>query len=111
MAVETKITFCRVCEATCGLEVDVEDNRGGGHPPGSEARRQQGLRVREGTRWGATQHSPDRVLHPMKRTGDRWEEISWDQAIREIADRIRIQIDRHGPETFAHFVAPPAARS
>jgi hypothetical protein len=24
---ETRITFCRICEATCGLEVDVEDNR------------------------------------------------------------------------------------
>ena len=23
----TRHTFCRVCEATCGLEVDVEDNR------------------------------------------------------------------------------------
>jgi len=23
--VETKTTFCRICEALCGLEVDVED--------------------------------------------------------------------------------------
>ncbi|MCR9096200.1 MAG: molybdopterin-dependent oxidoreductase [bacterium] len=106
MAVETKITFCRVCEATCGLEVDVEvdENRVVDIRPDPKHVVSKGYACVKGTRWGATQHSPDRVLHPMKRTGDRWEEISWDQAIREIADRIRTQIDRHGPETFAHFV-------
>ncbi len=25
--VETKFTFCRLCEATCGLQVEIEDNR------------------------------------------------------------------------------------
>jgi len=104
MAVETKITFCRVCEATCGLEVDVEDNRVVDIRPDPKHVVSKGYACVKGTRWGATQHSPDRVLHPMKRTGDRWEEISWDQAIREIAERIRTQIDRHGPGTFAHFV-------
>lgn len=104
MAAETKITFCRVCEATCGLEVDVENNRVVDIRPDPEHVVSKGYACVKGTRWGATQNSPDRVLHPMKRTGDQWEEISWDQAIREIAERIRVQIDRHGPETFAHFV-------
>lgn len=104
MSVETKITFCRVCEATCGLEVDVEDNRVVDIRPDKEHVVSRGYACVKGTRWGATQHSPDRLMHPMKRTGDRWEEISWDQAIREIAAKIRSQIDRHGPSTFAHFV-------
>lgn len=106
MSIETKITFCRVCEATCGLEVDVdvEANRVVDIRPDKKHVVSQGYACVKGTRWGATQHSPDRLLHPMKRTGDRWEEISWDQAIREIADRIRVQIDKHGPSTLAHFV-------
>ena len=27
MAIKTTHTFCRICEAACGLEVDVENNR------------------------------------------------------------------------------------
>ena len=106
MSVETKITFCRICEATCGLEVDVdtEANRVVDIRPDKQHVVSQGYACVKGTRWAATQHSPDRVLHPMKRTGDRWEQISWEQAIREIAAKIRTQIDRHGPSTLAHFV-------
>ena len=104
--VETKITFCRICEATCGLEVDVDvdQNRVVDIRPDPKHVVSKGYACVKGTRWGATQHSPDRVVHPMKRTGDRWEEISWDQAIREIAERIKTQIDQHGPSTLAHFV-------
>ncbi len=36
-------------------------------------------------------YHPDRVLHPLRRAGERgegkWEEISWDEAISEIADK------------------------
>jgi anaerobic selenocysteine-containing dehydrogenase len=46
---------------------------------------------------------PDRVNHPLKRVGergeDRWEQISYDQAISEIAKKLGELIDKHGPET------------
>jgi anaerobic selenocysteine-containing dehydrogenase len=104
MAVETKITFCRICEATCGLEVDVEDNQIRSIRPDPKHVVSKGYACVKGTRWGTTQHSPDRLLHPMKRVGDDWQEISWDQAISEIAAKIAAQIEKHGPSTFAHFV-------
>ena len=86
MSVETKITFCRICEATCGLEVDVDTdaNRVVDIRPDKEHVVSKGYACVKGTRWAATQHSPDRVLHPMKRIGKEWHEISWDQAIKEI---------------------------
>ena len=38
-------------------------------------------------------YDPDRILHPMKRVGERgsgkWEKISWDQALDEIAVRMK----------------------
>ena len=27
MSIERKVTFCRICEATCGLRVDIDENR------------------------------------------------------------------------------------
>lgn len=104
MTVETRITFCRICEATCGLEVDVEDNRVVAIRPDPKHVVSRGFACVKGTRWGATQHSPDRVLHPQKRVGDRFVDVSWDQAIGEIAEKLRALIDRHGPQVLAHFV-------
>jgi len=104
MSVETKITFCRICEATCGLEVDVDANRVVAIRPDPKHVVSKGYACVKGTRWGATQHSPDRVLHPLKRVGDRFVEIGWDQAIGEIGAKLRGLIDRHGPQVLAHFV-------
>ena len=106
MTVETRITFCRICEATCGLEVDVdvEKNRVVAIRPDPAHVVSKGYVCVKGTRWGATQHSPDRVLHPLKRIGDRFVEISWDQAIAEIGAKLRSLIDRYGPGVLAHFV-------
>jgi anaerobic selenocysteine-containing dehydrogenase len=46
---------------------------------------------------------PGRVNHPLKRIGergeDRWEQISYQQAMDEIAAKLKVLIDKHGPET------------
>ncbi len=48
---------------------------------------------------------PDRILHPLKRVGERgggeWEQVSWDQAMDEIAEKLKAVIAKHGPEGFA----------
>lgn len=47
-------------------------------------------------------YNPDRLKYPMKRIGTRgegtFERISWDQAYREIAQRLRSTIDQYGNE-------------
>ena len=48
-------------------------------------------------------YSPDRVLHPLRRTGPkgsgRFERVSWDDALDEIAGRFRASIAEHGAES------------
>jgi len=101
---KTKITFCRICEATCGLEVEVEGNRVVAIKPDPKHVVSEGYVCVKGTRYPATQNSPDRILHPQKRVGNEWHQISWDQAISEIGHKIRTQIARHGPDSVGHFV-------
>lgn len=43
-------------------------------------------------------YHPDRVLHPMKRNGNGWERISWDEALDTIAEKFNEVIEKHGPE-------------
>ena len=48
---------------------------------------------------------PDRLMQPQKRIGDRgegkWQAVSWDEALDDIAERLTAVIDRYGPEALA----------
>ena len=49
-------------------------------------------------------YSPRRILHPLRRAGERgenkWEVISWDEAITEAATHIKDAIDQYGNYAF-----------
>ncbi|HXF67222.1 MAG TPA: molybdopterin-dependent oxidoreductase [Burkholderiales bacterium] len=53
-------------------------------------------------------HNEHRLLHPLKRVGargeGRFERVSWDQALDEIAERLAAVRERYGPEALALFV-------
>ncbi len=48
-------------------------------------------------------YGPDRVLHPMKRSGERgggqWEKITWEQAFQEIGTKVAEVIQKHGAQS------------
>lgn len=69
------LTFCRICEATCGLAVETEDGRVVSIRPDPEHVVSRGYACVKGTRYASIQHSPDRVLHPLKRVGDGFVEV------------------------------------
>jgi len=56
---------------------------------------------------GSIEHMyhPKRILHPMKRIGDRgsgkWEKISWDEACAILVDKIQTLQSKYGAETIA----------
>ncbi|NTU89315.1 MAG: molybdopterin-dependent oxidoreductase [Actinobacteria bacterium] len=62
-----------------------------------------------------TMYSPRRVLHPLKRAGERgenkWEVISWDDAIEEAASHIVDAIEKYGPYSFFSSVGGGGAYS
>ena len=62
-----------------------------------------------------TMYSPRRVLHPLKRAGERgenkWEVISWDEAIELAATKIKEAIDEYGNYSFFSSVGGGGAYS
>ncbi len=52
-------------------------------------------------------YDPDRVLHPLKRVGERGEgkfvKISWDEALDEVAHNLKKVRDKYGPHALAYF--------
>ena len=109
MATATTETFCRICEAGCGLTVTTDGDRVVRIDPDKDHVGSQGYACVKGIRFGELHHSPDRLDHPMKRVGDEWTEISWDQALREIAEKVNDIRTRHGDDAVAGYLGNPAA--
>ncbi|HXF50785.1 MAG TPA: molybdopterin-dependent oxidoreductase [Dehalococcoidia bacterium] len=64
----------------------------------------------KGVSWHRLLTGKERVLKPLKRVGERgegkWQEISWDQALTEIADHIIDAIQEQGPESIIRIGEP-----
>ncbi|MBW1899716.1 MAG: molybdopterin-dependent oxidoreductase, partial [Deltaproteobacteria bacterium] len=96
-------TGCVLCAQNCGLEILVEDNRMVKVRPDKENLRSQGYVCRKGLNVIHHQYSKDRLTTPLKKVGDKFEPISWDQAIDEIADKMKGVVDQHGPRSLAYM--------
>lgn len=96
----TTHTFCRICEALCGLEVDVENNRVIDIRPDAQHVATEGFGCMKGLKQHKLFGSPDRVTRPLKRVGRDWQEVSWQQALGEIGAKMRqLRADHHANAT------------
>jgi anaerobic selenocysteine-containing dehydrogenase len=104
---EWRKTMCDLCPTGCGLEVQVEDNRIIKARGDRDNGRSQGYCCRKGLSIQYHQHA-QRLTHPLKRAGDGFERISWDQALDEIAAKIRTIVEENGPDAVAYAGEPGA---
>jgi len=96
-------TSCVLCAQNCGLEVFVEENRIAKVKGDKDNPRSKGYVCRKGTNIAFHQHHAGRLSYPLKRVGDKFERISWDQAIEEIAEKLKSVVDTYGPRSFAYM--------
>ena len=108
---EQRVTFCRICEALCGLVATVEDGRVVRLRPDRDHPVSRGYACPKGIAMAEVQNHPDRVLRPLRRRSGRLEPVGWDEALDDIAGRLRAIRDRHGPAAVAWYMGNPAAFS
>jgi thiosulfate reductase/polysulfide reductase chain A len=112
MATEIKKVVCGMCASHCRYKVKVEDGRLIGYDREGvkdSMMAQMWARVIGGCpRANAAaefMYHPKRLNYPMKRTGkrgqDRWERITWEQALDEIAEGLDKIRKKYGPEALA----------
>ncbi len=106
-------TTCFNCEAACGLTAFVDQETGEiakfeGNPEHPASR---GRNCAKGPATLNQVDDPERILHPLKRSGPRgsgrWERIDWGQALDEIGARVRDAIvDGRTNEVMYHVGRP-----
>ena len=100
-------TNCFECHAKCGALCEVDKDgvlvNVKGNP---EDPRNEGRMCSKGLSAPKILYDPDRLRVPLRRVGERgsgqWEEISWDEALDWLVDRIHELTDEYGAETIAY---------
>ncbi|MFA7006128.1 MAG: molybdopterin-dependent oxidoreductase, partial [Verrucomicrobiia bacterium] len=102
-----KLTTCTFCGVGCGLYLETTDNRtvAGVYPSMSHPTNDGKICVR-GWNVHEVATSLDRLKQPLLRKNGRFEEVSWDEAIGFIAERLKSIRDQHGPDALAFLNSP-----
>ena len=106
-------TTCFNCESACGLLAYIDQEtqeirkfEGNPEHPGS-----RGRNCAKGPATLNQVTDPDRILYPMKRAGRRgegkWVRVSWDEALDDIAGRIRRALREKRPNSVMYHVGRP----
>ena len=96
---------CRGCHGGCMYLLTVEDGRLVKAVPDPEGPLNQGRGCVKGMSIMEQVYHPDRLTTPLRRVGERgsgkWESVSWDEALDEIAEKMGAIRDTYGPEALA----------
>jgi formate dehydrogenase len=105
---ETVQTFCRICEALCGLEVTVDGDQITHIKPDDNHVATRGYGCLKGLKQHKMYNTPDRLLYPMQRIDGELQRVSWDDAVSSIGGKVRELIDNHGKDSIAMYVGTAA---
>ena len=98
--VTTKRTICQSCDIACSVVCEVKKGRvvkvrSSDNPIFRDNICMKGIIAPKGFA------HPNRILHPLKRVGERgsgeWEQVSWEDAMADIGTRLKAIISDHGP--------------
>lgn len=107
----THFRSCNLCEAMCGVRIETEGDRVVSIRPDDADPLSQGYICPKATALGDIHHDPDRLRRPLRRTGDRWHEISWDEALDETAERIHRIRSQYGPHAVGMYLGNPTVHN
>lgn len=108
---QTHYRACNLCEAICGLTIthrngDIVSITGDSADPFS-----RGHICPKAVALKDIYEDPNRLRKPMKRVGADWQEIGWEQAFDEVANRLRQIRDTYGPNAIGIYAGNPTVHN
>jgi len=91
------------CPSTCALDVEIIDDNTIGRVRGAkDDPYTAGVICEKVARYAERVHHPERLTHPLKRVGKKgegkWQQVTWDEALADIAARFQVVEDEFGAE-------------
>ena len=106
---ETLYRSCPTCEASCGLvlEVDRDARQVLSIKGDPEDERSQGYVCAKSQAFRYVFEDPERLRRPVKKVNGEWQEISWQQALTEVGDKLSALRQEHGKDSIAMYYGNP----
>ena len=111
MGERTNLHTCTLCEAMCGLEIQVEDDRVALIRADREDVWSKGYLCPKGTALGHVHTIPTACAGRWSVRATSWREVSWDEAFARCEDLLHPVIDEHGIGAVTAFVGNPTAHN
>ncbi len=103
----TAYRTCPLCEATCGLAIELEDDRVTRIRGDDRDVLSRGFICPKGATLGDLHSDPDRLLAPLIRRDGKHVEVTWDEAFRAVAEGFRAVQDEFGTDAFSTGLGNP----
>ena len=98
---------CPLCEATCGLELTISSGAISGVRGDREDVFSKGFICPKGAAFDRLDNDPDRLRRPMVREGQRWREVSWDEAFAVVTAGLGGVVAAHGRQAVGIYLGNP----
>src|SRR5262245_48594747 len=111
MARRTHFRTCNLCEAMCGIAIEVAGERILSIRGDSEDPFSRGHICPKAVALQDVHEDPDRLRRPLRRRGSDWVEVGWDEAFAETAERLAAVQAAHGRQAVAVYQANPTVHN
>lgn len=109
--VKTHYRTCNLCEAMCGIKIEYQGEHVLKVSGDENDQHSKGYICPKGFAIKDLHNDPDRLKTPLKRIGDNWIPIDWDQAFDEVAERLFAIQQQHGDDAVAAYWGNPTAHN
>ncbi|MBI5478726.1 MAG: molybdopterin-dependent oxidoreductase [Deltaproteobacteria bacterium] len=107
----THLTTCPLCEAMCGIRVEVSGGRVREIRGDDEDPFSRGHVCPKALALKDLHEDPDRLRRPLRREGSRWHEVGWDEALDEAAARLHRLQAEHGRDAVGVYFGNPTVHN
>src|SRR4051812_5236898 len=110
-AAQLHFRACNLCEAMCGLRIEVEEGRVTSIRGDEEDPFSRGHICPKALGLKDLHEDKDRLRQPLRRTATGWEPITWEDALDEAARRLHGLQSTQGRDSVAVYLGNPTVHN
>ena len=103
----THYRTCHLCEAMCGVAIEVQDGHIQSIKGDADDPLSQGYICPKAVAMQDLHEDPERLRKPVRRTAEGWQEMEWDEAFDLVADRLHQVREEHGRNSIGAYLGNP----
>lgn len=98
---------CNLCEAMCGIQITVEDDKITSIKGDAEDSFSRGHICPKAIALKDLYEDPDRIRTPMEKVNGQWRELTWKEVFDKVASRIQALQAEHGNDALGVYLGNP----